>query len=534
MAPILNHPTLGDIQGVSKDGVVQYLGIKYATIQNRLDTPCPLLDNGGRGIIDATVSGPSAVQPPQAIDMEYSVIQQKLPKPEIVLSDTECLNLNVTVPEGAQKNLPVFVFIHGGGFMMGSNSWPHLDHTRIVKLSSQKSLPVIGVLVNYRLGHLGFMTSKELRAAGVKSNRALLDQRAALQWVQSSIAGFGGDPSNVTIMGESAGAISSMFHLSASQPLFRRVISMSGTPLMRKAMTQEEEEKSYNGVLSALKIKDEGSEERIKTLLEVPFEKFLTIPRNVGWAWGIDGDFITEESTFSQLATLAENRSAAVSVMPAAQVASDLILGDCQLDTSTVAIFLGGRKPGIGKAFSEFLKNRFSHEPKAVESALSAYGISPHISDDEAFLHVLQFATDIAFLAPVYTYAKAWPGNAYVYHFNEPNPWDGPWKGQTGHILDVAFLFMNFEDSLTDEQKEIGKAFAENFIKFFNGHTPWPAFKQDEPSALVIGGNDKSRGITYKADVRNPAETGRRREIYQFAEFVGLDAIIDAWNAFRS
>jgi carboxylesterase type B len=91
---------------------------------------------------------PSAVHPVQALDMELSIIQQRLPKPDITLSDTECLNLNVTVPDGGQgRKLPVFLFIHGGGFAIGSNSWPHLDQARIVQFSAQKDLPVIGVVI---------------------------------------------------------------------------------------------------------------------------------------------------------------------------------------------------------------------------------------------------------------------------------------------------------------------------------------------------------------------------------------------------
>lgn len=91
---------------------------------------------------------PSAVHPVQALDMELSIIQQQLPKPDITLSDTECLNLNVTVPDGGQgRKLPVFLFIHGGGFAIGSNSWPHLDQARIVQFSAQKDLPVIGVVI---------------------------------------------------------------------------------------------------------------------------------------------------------------------------------------------------------------------------------------------------------------------------------------------------------------------------------------------------------------------------------------------------
>ena len=196
-------------------------------------------------------------------------------------------------------------------------------------------------------------------------------------------------------------------------------------------------------------------------------------------------------------------------------------------------MFLAPRKPGIGKAFSEFMKEAFSNDHVALGYTLDAYGITPTTSDDEAFLHVLQFGTDIAFLAPVNSYAAAWPGNAYVYHFNEPNPWDGPWKGETGHVLDVAFLFLNFEEALTAEQKRVGEAFAESFLKFFNGIAPWPAFQQNRPSALIIGGVDETHGPAYISNSLDPKETGRRQEIYAFARVVGLDSIIDAWNRFR-
>ncbi|RFU24125.1 hypothetical protein B7463_g12213, partial [Scytalidium lignicola] len=491
MTVMLQHPILGEIKGNVKDGVVQYLGIKFATLAHRLADPVPVVDNDGRGIIDATKFG---------------------------LSDTECLNLNVTVPAGSQgRKLPVFLFIHGGGFAIGSNSWPHLDQARIVQFSAQRNLPVVGVIINYRLGHLGFMTSKVLRAAGVKSNRALLDQRAALQWIQKSIAGFGSDPDNVTILGESAGAISSMIHLSASKPLFKRATCMSGTTLMRKPMTTEEEENSYNGVLDSLEIKGENAQEQVKALLEIPFDKFLGIPRDVGWAWCVDGDFVSETLTHAHLAELSGKTEEAISAIPAAGSVKDLMLGDCQLDTSTVAMFLAPRKSGIGRTFSEFM-NEFSAQPAAVESVLNAYGITPTISDDKAFLHVLQLGTDIAFLAPVLSYANAWPGNTYVYHFNEPNPWEGPWKGQTGHVLDVSLLFMNFADTLTPEQKTIGHAFADHFLKFFNGIAPWPAYTQHKPVSLIIGGSDQSRGPAYVAETRDPKETGRRQEIYSFAQ----------------
>jgi hypothetical protein len=115
---------------------------------------------------------------------------------------------------------------------------------------------------------------------------------------------------------------------------------MSGTTLMRKAMTAEEEEKSYSGVLEALEIKGGSTEEHIKALLETPVEKFLTIPRSVGWAWCVDGDFVDKTPTHAELAALSGQPSAASSAIPAAVHVKDLVLGDCQLDVSSLSLQL--------------------------------------------------------------------------------------------------------------------------------------------------------------------------------------------------
>jgi carboxylesterase type B len=85
------------------------------------------------------------------LENEFGFIQKSLPVPELATSDLECLNLNITAPliEGklptSESPLPVFVFIHGGGFSVGSNAWPQYDQARIVKLSAEIGFPVIGV-----------------------------------------------------------------------------------------------------------------------------------------------------------------------------------------------------------------------------------------------------------------------------------------------------------------------------------------------------------------------------------------------------
>lgn len=154
---------------------------------------------------------PQVVGPPAGVDMEHGLIQHPLPKPEFPgVSDVDGLSLNITVPGngdciGNLRDLPVLTFIHGGGFMLGGNWWPQYDLARLVKLSTDLGKPVIAININYRIGAPGFLTSPELRSAGCQTNNGLRDQRAALRWIQEYIGGFGGDPKNVTVMGESAG-----------------------------------------------------------------------------------------------------------------------------------------------------------------------------------------------------------------------------------------------------------------------------------------------------------------------------------------
>ena len=138
----------------------------------------------------------------------------------------DCLTLNVWAPEDA-KNAPVMVWIHGGALVRGSSKEAVYDGTGWAKQG------VVVVSINYRLGVLGYLAHPDLSAEspdGISGNYGLLDQIAALRWIQKNIAAFGGNPENVTIAGESAGALSVMFLLSApdAHELFDRAIIQSG------------------------------------------------------------------------------------------------------------------------------------------------------------------------------------------------------------------------------------------------------------------------------------------------------------------
>ncbi|KPI95949.1 Esterase B1 [Papilio xuthus] len=150
----------------------------------------------------------------------------------------DCLYLNVYTPEiSPSKPLPVMVWIHGGGFIAGSGSDELYGPEFLLRLD------VILVTINYRLEVLGFLC---LDTAEVPGNAGMKDQVAALRWVRTNIASFGGDPENITIFGESAGGASVSFHLISpmSKGLFKRAISQSGNSTCPWAMTSMVKERS--------------------------------------------------------------------------------------------------------------------------------------------------------------------------------------------------------------------------------------------------------------------------------------------------
>lgn len=115
----------------------------------------------------------------------------------------DCLTVNVASPANCTKKLPVAVWIYGGGFTSGSAAWPFYNLSWFVNASEAAEKPLVAVSFNYRLGVLGFLAGNELSEEG-SLNVGLLDQRLALHWVQENIAAFGGDPTKVTLFGESA------------------------------------------------------------------------------------------------------------------------------------------------------------------------------------------------------------------------------------------------------------------------------------------------------------------------------------------
>lgn len=229
MEYIVNTPC-GAVRGAAgkQPGTAAYKGIRYATA-GRWEYPAVV--EHWEGTYDAAHYGACSYQPRSFYNEEENLKKvfyyNEFRKGEHYDYSEDCLFLNVFTPDTAKEGdkLPVLFYIHGGGFTGGCGHEKHFDEP----VWAEKG--IIGITMNYRLGPLGFACLPELREeAGFTGNYGLFDQVAALKWVQRNIASFGGDPENVTIMGQSAGAMS-VQQLSLSpltEGLFSKAIMSSG------------------------------------------------------------------------------------------------------------------------------------------------------------------------------------------------------------------------------------------------------------------------------------------------------------------
>ena len=220
---LIAETTHGSLRGVAQDGLVIFRGIPYARPPVgplRFAAPQPV--DGWTGTRDATAFGAPAMQAASAITAGLNLAAEP---------SEDCLTLNVWTPSLDDARRPVMVFFHGGAFVTGSGSMPMYHGATLARRGD-----VVIVTINYRLGLFGYLRGVDLCGDALPStgNEGLLDQIAALEWVRQEIAAFGGDPDNVTVFGQSAGAasISALLAMPNPRRLFQKAILQSGTALV--------------------------------------------------------------------------------------------------------------------------------------------------------------------------------------------------------------------------------------------------------------------------------------------------------------
>ena len=266
MSNLIVETRYGKVQGSEQGSISVWKGIPFAqppTGLRRFRAPQPL--EPWMGVREATAFGPMAPQVPEIMGGIAGGADRAAKLPPM---SEDCLSLNIWSPDADQERRPVMVWIHGGAFTLGSASDPWYDGT-----SFAVTHHIVVVTLNYRLGILGFVSLKDLAGedAAYTGNCGLLDQIAALEWVRENIAAFGGDPDQVTVMGESAGAISigTLLGMPAAHGLFQRAVLQSGAG--SDMTTRSRATKVAQALLAKLGLETS----QLSALADVPLEALL-------------------------------------------------------------------------------------------------------------------------------------------------------------------------------------------------------------------------------------------------------------------
>jgi para-nitrobenzyl esterase len=386
----------------------------------------------------------------------------------------DCLFLNVwTAATSAKERRPVMVWIHPGGYQTGSGSTPGYDGEALAKKG------VVLVTINYRLGVFGFFSHPELTKESenhASGNYGLMDQVAALQWVQKNIAGFGGDPKRVTVFGDSAGSasISNLMGSPRAKGLFQRAIGESGAWMgLSLASTPTLTEAEQAGV----KVAEELHAQSLDDLRAKPAEELLKGGRGGGPV--IDGWFLPED-----VGTIFANGKQ-----------NDVpLLGGSNKDEGT--FFL---QPTTAAKFIERSRARFGDR---AEAFLKLY---PAGSDEEANTSQLAaFRDELAFVMRIWARAQTKTGHskAFLYYFTHepPAPAGSTSRGGFGsgatHGAEAQYVFQNLlaPRAWTDLDHQVSDMLSSYWVNFATNGDPngkglakWPAFddrKSDRPMVL--------------------------------------------------
>ena len=374
----------------------------------------------------------------------------------------DCLYLNIwRTRKSSVEKRPVMVWIHGGGFTQGSGNQGHGGGDALANRD------VILVTINYRLGALGFMALPDLSAEsshGVSGNYAILDQIAALKWVRDNIAGFGGDPNNVTIFGESAGG-TSVYLLTATplaKGLFHRAILQSPwlDPVIFRDLKRETDNgppAEFDGEEAARKILTDSSDTQLEQLRGLSVDSVLEKTKQ-RWPVAVDG-YVFPKSP--------------------AQIYAD---GD-QHDIPTIV----GTNRDEGTMFAG--RQGFRNKQDYREALVERFGADAtrlgqfYLKDANENLRgaAVQLITDGWFVQPARQFARAMDdsgSDVWMYHFTKPV---SRWMG-AAHAAEIRYVFGKLERP-SPEDAELSDAMMDYWVSFaktgnpnVEGRRHWPAY----------------------------------------------------------
>jgi para-nitrobenzyl esterase len=479
----------GVIEGCVEAGVRRFLSVPYAapmTPERRFREPQPVPP--WQGVRDAISPGPSAPQTSADIEgVDWSHLLGDLTR-----TGPDYLSVNVWSGDDPRARRPVAVFVHGGSFVTGGKDAPIYNGSAFARDG------VVCVTLNYRLGVEGF-----LPIPGVPTNLGLRDIIAALEWTRDTIALFGGDPANVTLFGESAGAacVALLMVSPAAQGLFRRAICQSGHGHLTRDVASMQ--KVVKRLARRLKISpDREGFASVPAEAMLPAQAWVMRPslaldmaaaRSLDLSFGarfapVFGDDIVPERPFE-----AQRRGAGKTI--------ELLTGTTS-EEANLFFAPGGRGKRM-RAWQAILFMRRA-APRA-RQVLEAYGLK----DDGAKVGdvTARAMTDLMFRAPSRRCAELHKGRAWVYEFDWRSPALGGDLG-AAHAVELPFVFDTLGAASGDESL-LGpappQALADHIHRLWvdfatDGSLPWPTY---EPSTRLV--YSLTRGLA-ASEAATPAE----------------------------
>ena len=471
----------GELRGARENGVAVFRGVPYATAPvGPLRFAPAQAAPAWSGVRDATQDGP--VAPQGRSRLAHVMGDFERPQSE------DCLTLTVWTPDPkpapaptlaqGKGGRPVLVWIHGGAFSSGAGSLPWYSGESFARQGG-----LVAVSINYRLGALGFLCLPGIS----DGNLGLLDQVAALRWVKSNIRAFGGDPDNVTVVGQSAGAgsIAAMMTMPAARGLFRRAILQS-TPFGRTARSREDAQRIGRRLLEVLGLKD-GEAGRLRDL---PVKDFLAAQGELGrlekkfadaaapFGLVIDGKTIPGEI----LGSLKSGAGKDIDVMIG--TTREEMMAFYAIDKDVMAADETKAAP-LFEAMFKAEAPAYLDETRRLRAAKTGAALLEALFTDRVFrMGSLRHAE----------YQAAHGRAAYVYQFD----WQAPGGLQSCHCLEIPFVFDNFPNwpaapmltgANTDELAGLARAMHGAWTEFARSgnpnHDALPSWLPYEPAQRI-------------------------------------------------
>lgn len=465
-----------------------------------------------------------------------------------------CLNLSMYIPASVvspdeeklatRAKVPVVVFIHGGAYFLGSGNRPYYSPISFLQHAIQTDKPIMYVAINYRLGALGFWAARTPSGNTILAeNNGLYDQLRALEWIKTNIASFGGDPDNVTALGQSAGgeslSILSMSDEVREGKLYRKAIALSGTMVTMPAMTPAEH--TQNFLEQAEKLDISTPNRTIEDIAQDVRNLPVSTIRKLAWV----GSPCTRTSLFPfEKPSMRMMRNGGPDAWKNRRGGGKgigieaLIVGSTTYDggISFNMMSRDERRKGHADAFAKISREVLGDEMGRELCDIYDIRHSRHDSnatpsqasqqdDREALQRICLFESDIGFFfAALASCQSNLIPQTYLQIFDLPNPFDGPLKSvgeYATHTFDITTLLGGYDESLLP--KGYGDVIGEwrsKILDFvYDGTAPCALYREgDGGGKALLVGKDGVRDVGREAYMGS--DGGRRQELMDLAEKV--------------